>query len=137
MAVLSRILVAAMLLAPVGALAQSPKSPAPKRETQAAFDGFIAKFRAALKANDSAAVAGMTKLPFMGDKAYGDAALFRAKAYPEFFTGKHRACIQTKKAVYDRDGDGADNFHVFCGESIFTFTQTPSGFLFTDVGVND
>ena len=137
MNVLSRTLVALMLLPPASALAQAPKSPAPPRETQAAFNGFIAKFRAALKANDPAAVASMTKLPFMGDKTYSDPAQFRAKAYPEFLTAKNRACIQKKKAVYDRDGDGNDNFFIFCGESIFTFTKTPSGFLFTDVGAND
>ena len=102
---LFRSLVALMLLAPASALAQAPKNPTPPRETQAAFDGFIAKFR--------------------------------ANAYPQFLTAKNRACLQKKKAVYDRDGDGNDNFFIFCGESIFTFTKTPSGFLFTDVGAND
>ena len=134
---LFRSLVALMLLAPACALAQAPKNPTPPRETQAAFDGFIAKFRAALKANYSATVAGMTKLPFMGEKTNSDAAQFRANAYPQFLTAKNRACLQKKKAVYDRDGDGNDNFFIFCGESIFTFTKTPSGFLFTDVGAND
>ncbi|WP_425906343.1 hypothetical protein [Nitrobacter sp. TKz-YC02] len=67
---------------------------------EAEFNAFIVKFRAALKANDPTAVASMTKLPFMGDKAYADAAQFRAKAYPEFFSAKDRACIQRKKAEY-------------------------------------
>jgi len=137
MNVLSRTLVALMLLAPASALAQASKNPTPPRETQAAFDGFIAKFRTALKANDSAAIAGMTKLPFMGDKANSGAAQFRAKAYPQFLTAKNRACLQKKKAAYDRNGEGNDSFFIFCGESIFTFTKTPSGFLFTDVDAND
>lgn len=133
----TRILVALLLLSPVSALAQTPKTPAPPRETQAAFDGYIAKFRAALKANDSAAVASMVKLPFMGDKASSDAAQFRAKTYPTVFTAKNRTCLQGKKPAYDRDGENNDAFHVFCGQSIFTFTKTPSGFLLTDVDAND
>ena len=58
----------------VPAVAEAPKeavaSPALRKE----FDGFIEKFRAALKANDFAAVAGMTKLPFMNDDSIRDAA---------------------------------------------------------------
>lgn len=134
---LFRPLIALMLLAPAGAMAQAAKSPAATRETQAAFDDFLGKFRAALKADDAAAVAGMAKLPFMGDKTYGDAAQFRAKAYPHFFNAKTRACLQKKKAAYDRDGDGHDVFNIFCGDGVYTFTKTPSGFLFTDVGGND
>jgi hypothetical protein len=104
---------------------------------QTEFDHFIVNFRKALKANDSAAVAVMTKLPFMGDKTYSDAAQFRAKAYPEFLPAKDRACIQRTKAVYDRDQENNDNYFIFCGERIFTFTRMPEGFRFTDVGVND
>ncbi|HWK00117.1 MAG TPA: hypothetical protein VNR41_05355 [Xanthobacteraceae bacterium] len=79
----------------------------------------------------------MTKLPFMGDKNYSDAAQFRAKGYAEFLPAKDRACIQRKKAVYERDQENNDNYFIFCGEQIFTFTRTPAGFLFTDIGVND
>jgi len=80
-------------------------SPALQKE----FDGFIEKFRAALRTNDSAAVAGMTRLPFMNDSAIRDAAQFRAKTYPTSFTAKNRACIQRGKAVYDRDQENNDN----------------------------
>ena len=124
-------------LASAPALAQAPKQAVASPALKAEFDGFIAKFRAAVKANDSAAVAGMTRLPFMEDKTYSDAAKFRAKAYPEFFTAKNRACIQRAKAIYDRDGDKNDTYHIACSESIFTFNRTPAGFLFTDIGVND
>ena len=48
--------------APCSALAQAPKKAVASPALQKEFDGFIAKFRAALKANDSAAVAGMTRL---------------------------------------------------------------------------
>lgn len=119
------------------ALAQAPKKAVASASLKAEFDGFIAKFRAAVKANDSVAIAGMTRLPFMEDKTYSDAAKFRAKAYPEFFTAKNRACIRRNKAVYDRDGDNNENYHIACYENIFTFTRTSAAFLFTDVGVND
>ena len=102
---------------------------------QKEFDGFIAKFRAALKANDFAAVTGVTRLPFMG--TVRDAAQFREKVYKPEFTAKNRACIQRAKAIYDRDGLNNDNYFIFCGEDIFTFTKTPAGFLFTDIGMND
>lgn len=135
MRIFSMIVLASALMSPALALAQAPKKAPPA--VQAEFEGFIAKFRAALKADDAAAVAGMTKLPFMGDKAYSDAAQFRAKGYQEFFPAKDRACVQRKKAVYDRDGENNDSYHVLCSGTIFTFTRTPAGFLFTDVGVND
>jgi len=135
MTLVSALMLASMIAAP--ALAQAPKQAVASPALKAEFEGFIAKFRAAVKANDSAAVAGMTRLPFMGDKTWSDAAKFRAKAYPEFFTAQNRACIQRNKAAYDRDGDNNDNYHITCFENIFTFTRTPAGFLFTDVGVND
>ena len=137
MKILLRIVLTAALghLAP--AFAQAPKKAVASPALQKEFDGFIAKFRAALKANDSAAVAGMTRLPYMNDSSIRDAAQFREKVYKRDFTAKNRACIQRGKAVYDRDGENNDNYFIFCGEDIFVFTKTPAGFLFTEVGVND
>ncbi|OJU30246.1 MAG: hypothetical protein BGN91_06695 [Nitrobacter sp. 62-13] len=137
MSILIRTVLAAILLIPSATFAQASKKAGAPPAIQAEFDGFIAKFRAALKADDSAVIAGMTKLPFMEDKTYSDVAQFRAKAYPEFFTKKNRTCIQRNKAVYDRDPEGNDNYFIFCYENIFTFTKTPAGFLFIDVSVND
>jgi hypothetical protein len=128
---------ATILLSPAVAFAQASEKTAAPHALQTEFERFITKFRAALKANDSAAVAGMTRLPFMEDTTYSDAAKFRAKAYPEFFTKKNRACIRREKAVYDRDEENNDNYHISCYENIFTFTRRPAGFLFTDVSVND
>ena len=136
MGFLLRIMLATALVNLAPAVAQAKNavaSPALQKE----FDGFIEKFRAALKANDSAAVAAMTRLPFMNESGIHDAAQFRAKTYTTFFTAKNRACIQRGKAVYDRDQEKNDNYLVFCGESIFVFTKTPAGFLFTDISVND
>lgn len=136
MKMLSRALIAALLfqLAPACAQAQNSVAPAGLRQE---FDGFLAKFRAALKANDAAAVAGMTRLPFMGDQASGDAVKFRAKIYPDLFPAKVRRCLARNKPAYDRDQQGNDNFHIICGEEIFYFTKRPQGFLFTEVGMND
>ncbi|WP_225157623.1 hypothetical protein [Bradyrhizobium sp. IC3069] len=136
MGFLLRVVLATALvnLAPAAAQARNAvASPALQKE----FDGFIEKFHAALKANDSAAVAGMTRLPFMNDNAIRDAAQFGAKTYRTSFTAKNRACIQRGKAVYDRDDYKNDSYFDFCGELIFVFTKTPTGFLFTDISVND
>ncbi len=132
---LSRIVLAAALVHFAPAFAQAPKQAVASPALQKEFDGFIAKFRAALKANDFAAVAGMTRLPFMG--SVRDVAQFREKVYKPDFTVKNRACIQRSKAVYDRDQQNNDNYFIFCGDDIFVFTRTPAGFLFTEVGVND
>jgi hypothetical protein len=94
------------------AVAQAPKKAVASPALQKEFDGFIEKFRAALRTNDSAAVAGMTRLPFMNDSAIRDAAQFRAKTYPTSFTAKNRACIQRGKAVYDRDGKTMQLLHL-------------------------
>ena len=134
---LLRIVLATALVNLAPAVAQAPKKAVASPALQTEFDGFIEKFRAALKANDSAAVAGMTRLPFMNDNAIRDAAQFRAKTYQTEFTAKNRACIQRGKAVYDRDQENNDNYFVFCGELSFVFTKTPAGFLFTDISVND
>ena len=132
-----RIVLAAALLPLAPAFAQAPKKAVASPALQQEFDGFIEKFRAALKTNDSAAIAGMTRLPFMNDGSTRDAAQFREKIYKPDFSAKNRACIQRGKAVYDRDGENNDNFFIFCGEKIFVFTNTPAGFLFTEIGAND
>jgi hypothetical protein len=135
MRILSGIAVAAALLQVVPAFSQAPGKAPPA--VQKEFDGFIAKFRTALKANDAATVATMTRLPFMADDTVRDAAQFRAKAYPRDFTPKNRACLQRTKPVYAVDGNKNDVYSVLCGGSIFTFTRTPAGFLFTDLDTND
>jgi hypothetical protein len=137
MKILFRIVLAAALVHLAPAFAQAPNKAVASPALQKEFDGFIEKFRAALKANDSAAVAAMTRLPFMNDGSIRDATQFRAKTYPATFTAKNRACIQRGKAVYDRDQENNDNYFIFCGQLIFVFTKTPAGFLFTDVGAND
>lgn len=138
MSTLIRLVVACTLAASV-AFAQTTKPAAPPPAVQKEFDAFLAKFRAALKANDSAAVASMTRLPLEStrDAPSRNAAEFRSKAYPMIFTARTRACLQRTKPEYDRDPDKNDNYMIFCGEEIYVFTRTPAGFRFVEIGVND
>jgi hypothetical protein len=137
MKILSRLLLAAALTQLAPAFAQAPKKDAAPAALQKEFDDFIARFRVALKANDSAAVAGMTRLPYEADNSIRDAEQFRTKIYSRDFTAKNRACIQRGKAVYGRDGNNNDNYFIFCGQLNFVFTKRPAGFLLTDIGLND
>ncbi|WKA25803.1 hypothetical protein [Bradyrhizobium roseum] len=134
---LLRIMLATALVNLAPAVAKAPKEAVASPALQKEFDGFIEKFRAALKANDSAAIAGMARLPFMNDSDIRDAAQFRAKTYATSFKAKNRACLQRGKALYAREEDKTDSYYVFCGEDIFVFTKTPAGFLLTDISVND
>lgn len=138
MKVLFGILLAAALVYLAPAFVQAaPKEAVASPAVQREFDDFIAKFRAALKANDSAAVAGMTRLPFMNDDSIRDAAQFREKIYKPKFTVKTRACIQSGKTLYSRNSEKNDSYAIFCGQDIFTLTKTPVGFLLTDIDAND
>ena len=137
MRLLSGIILSAVLAPPAPALAQAPRKAVAPAAVQNEFSDFLTKFRAALKADDPAAVAGLAQLPFGSDEPVRDAAQFRAKVYTPKFTAKNRTCLQRGKAIYARDGDNNDTYAIFCGELVFTFTKTPTGFHFTDIGVND
>jgi len=137
MKTLPALVIAAALASLTPALAQAPAKAVASAAVQKDFGDFIAKFRAVLKANDPAAVAAMTKLPYMADASISDAAQFRAKAWPRDFGAKNRACLQRAKPVYDRDGNRNEIYAIACGGSIFTFTKTQAGFQLTDVDVAD
>lgn len=100
------------------------------------YNQLIVKFRGALKANDGAAVAAMTKFPFCWNK-FRDAAYFRKNIYAKVFTSRVRACIARGKGVYARDQEGGENFIIFCGQEMFLFTKTSAGFRFSETGVNN
>lgn len=137
MKMLSRFLITVLLLQFAPALAQAPKTAEAPVALHREFDAFLAKFRAALKANDPSAVAGLTQLPFMKNDYYGDVTQFPAKGYPNLFPPEVRKCIAGSNASYERDQEGNDSFHISCGEEIFVFTKTQRGFLFTAVDMND
>ena len=79
MTFLLRIVLAAALVLVAPAFAQAPKKDVASPALQKEFDDFITKFRAGLKANDSAAVAGMTRLPYMNDTSIRNATQFRER----------------------------------------------------------
>ncbi len=115
------------------AVASPDRAPA---DVQKRYDQFITSFRAALKANDAAAVASMTAFPlFWMDQR--DEASFQKKVYPKLFTRSIRDCIGRGRSLYQRDGLGKDSFAIFCGDQIFSFTAEANGFRFTSVDVND
>lgn len=134
---LSRLMIAAALLSLASSALAAPKEPVASPEVQKEFAAFIEKFRTALKANDPKAVVGLTKLPFLSHTNEYDAAAFQAKVYKKEFTAKTRACIQRSKAVYERSPDNSGAYLIFCGEEIFRFTRTSTGFLFAEIGDND
>jgi hypothetical protein len=134
---LFRLLIAAALLSLAPAAVAAPKEPVASPEVQKEFAVFIEKFRTALKVNDPKAVVGLTKLPFLSHTNEYDAAAFQAKVYKKEFTAKTRACIQRAKAVYERSPDNSEAYLIFCGEEIFRFSKTSTGFLFAEIGIND
>ncbi len=119
-------------LAPAAAQAQD-RAPVP---IQKEYDVFIAGFRAALKANDRAAVTARTRFPFYWNEMR-DAAYFEKNLYPRIFTPKVRNCLARARGVYARDPQGMDTFTHFCGDALFLFARTPEGFRFIEEGVND
>ena len=129
--------VLAIALAMAGLACAHARDPAAPPGLQKEFDDFIGKFRMAVKADDSAAVASMTKLPYEGDPSIRTAEEFYEKIYKTDFQKKDRACIQRVRPIYARDQLGAHHFQITCGDVYFLFTKTPQGFLLTEVGVND
>ncbi len=115
------------------ARAQSVRPPA---DIQKDYDQFIVKFRVALKANDGAAVAKLTKFPFYWNEMR-DESYFRKNIYSKVFTSKARDCIARGKGTYARAPNGEENFSIFCGNDLFPFTRTSGGFRFAEVGEND
>lgn len=124
MRILSGLAFAAFLACLTSAIAQTPNSAVASPAVQKEFDDFLAKFRAALKANNSAALTSMSKAPLDNKDYLQNVA-------------KKRACLLTGKATYGRDGNNDDTYDIFCGEVGFAFTKTPSGFFLTDIGPND
>jgi hypothetical protein len=126
-------LASALLVSAFAAHAQTGAAP---KQIQQEFDAFITGFRAALKANDSAAVTGMTHYNYPWRDQF-DAASFQKTLYPKIFTPRVRTCLAKGKAIYHRSSEGHDNMTMFCGEQLFVFVRTPGGFRFSEVGAND
>ena len=96
-----------------------------------AFNTFWIKFKAAMTRNDKAAVADMTKLPFMLDGKDLDRAGF-IKQYSSLFTPKMRRCFARARPSRDQDA-----MEIFCAQQIFLFAKVDGIYKFTEIGVND
>lgn len=103
---------------------------------QKEFNTFMTVFRAALKANDSAAVTAMTRFPFHWNE-FRDQAYFQTTIYAKIFTPRIRNCLARGKGFHARNPAGGDDFTLICGEDLFLFTRTPEGFRFVETGMND
>lgn len=95
------------------------------------FDAFYAKFCDALKKNDKAAIASMTKLPYQFNEKKLNKQEFIAKC-EQIFSKKTRDCLVKQKPVQDKT-----YFSAFCGDDIYLFEKTKAGYFFTEIGVND
>lgn len=100
-------------------------------KTNPEFTAFWARFKAAVARKDKAAVADMTKLPFMLNSKDLDRAGF-IKQYNSLFTLKVRRCFARAKPSQDQDA-----MEIFCGQQIFLFAKVDGGYKFTEIGVND
>jgi len=95
------------------------------------FTAFWIKFKAAVARNDKAAVADMTRVPFMLDNKDLDRAGF-IKQYSSLFTPKMRRCFTRARPTSDQD-----SMEIFCGQQIFLFAKVDGVYKFTEIGVND
>ncbi len=95
------------------------------------FTTFWVKFKAAVARNDKAAVADMTKIPFLLDSNELDRAGF-IKQYNSLFTLKMRRCFARARPSRDHD-----SMEIFCGQQIFLFAKVGGVYKFAEIGVND
>lgn len=126
-----------VLAALSGSSALAQRVPPGPPATEAEFRQFIGGFRQALRANDASAVAALTRFPMYYNDAHRDRAYFESRIYRQMFTQRDRTCLQTTRAIYDKDGEGTEGFSLFCGDTIFIFTKKADGFRFEGTHPND
>ncbi len=95
------------------------------------FLDFWSGFKGAIQKNDRAALASMTKLPYVLEEKKLDRAAFIAQSGKIFSTAV-RKCLLKEKPVADKDA-----VFVFCGEAIYVFAKDHGKYKFTEIGVND
>ncbi len=119
------VLVVLMIFSSTGVGVSQKPNPDPE------FTAFLTKFRTAISRNDKAAVASMTKLPFLYDSKERNREEF-IRIYPQLFTPKIRRCLTTAKPVKE-----GENYDLFCGQLIFYLGKDGGEFKFLEFGVND
>ncbi|MBK7747466.1 MAG: hypothetical protein IPP57_14340 [Candidatus Obscuribacter sp.] len=97
----------------------------------ASFDAFFVKFKASVVKRDKAAVASMTKLPYLLDTKQLNKEQFIAK-YDQLFPKATVKCFAKAKAIADQG-----SYLVFCGDDIYYFNKEKGTWQFTEIGVND
>ncbi len=97
------------------------------------FLAFWPGFKAALQKNDKAAIASMTKLPYLREDGKKlDRAAFINEA-EKVFPASARKCLLKGKPIADQ---GSEVF-VFCGDDIYVFAKDNGQYKFSEIGVND
>ncbi|MFT3667020.1 MAG: hypothetical protein QM795_00105 [Pseudoxanthomonas sp.] len=103
----------AMWLALAGIVA-----PVLARDADADFAAFLARWRAAVAANDADAIARMTQAPFLYEGRGRDREGVARVAVPALMTPEVRRCLRTAVPVRE------DDRHVlFCAPYLFYFAQ--------------
>lgn len=97
----------------------------------APFEPFFAGFQAAVVAGDAAKITAATQTPFLLEGRSLDAGAFQA-AVPGLFDPAVRSCFAKGRVVPD-----GEVRLVFCQGTIFVFAETPAGWRFTEIGVDD
>ncbi len=95
------------------------------------FTTFWIKLKAAVARNDKAAVADITKLPFLLDSKELDRSGF-IKQYSSLFTPKIRRCFARARPSKEQEA-----MEIFCGDQIYLFAKVGGVYKFTEIGVND
>lgn len=96
-----------------------------------AFTQFWNRFRQSVAKNDRAAVASMTRLPFLLVSEQLNRAQFLSQ-YSQVFPRGTATCFAKQTPVQDHG-----SYSAFCGEQIYLFEKTNGKWMFAEIGVND
>lgn len=80
------------------------------------FAAFQSRFRAAVASQDAAAVASLTRLPFLFEGRPQDEQGFRRRVWPALFDAPRRRCLLSSQAL----SEGSDRV-IFCAPYAFYF----------------
>jgi hypothetical protein len=97
------------------------------------FPAFWIQFKAAVAKGDKAAIAGMTKFPFLYESKQLSKNAFM-KQCDVIFSEKVQRCFRNAKPIKD---DTRGSYSVFCGETIFLFEKGKGEYQLAELGVND
>jgi len=111
----------------------NPAAGAEIKPKAGSFPAFWVQFKAAVAKGDKAAIAEMTKFPFV----YLTNQLSKTDFINQcgaIFGKKTQRCFSNAKPAKE---DNRESYSVFCGEFIFVFEKVNGEYRFTDIGEND